>query len=425
MNKISVKLPYVYRINFNKGINRMLLLIIVILLAFSGTLMYGRINGNNFPSLKIYYLCMAFCLGSVLLWTREILLRSVIPPLILCFYMALHAVLSDTSTGDYAKKILIPYFCCLIFATELIEHKKTKQLMLAFSDLHCVIAAVSIFFWFFGSILDILPGRQAATYYWAEHDLRTFNYFYLYFENPIQAMEVGTKMIPRNTGIFMESPGYSAALAIALTIELLVRKQKSNLRITLLVATLITTLSTKGILFLLELAVLLWFFKMKEKRQLSLKKLIYVFILLCIAGIAIGIFLKLMNEKSDSGSYKIRMDDVQATLNTFLSRPLFGVGYNNTEPILARMRVARSNDGLSMGLLILLAQGGIHMLLFYLGAFILFYRRMVGNGLKKEAVITGVVLFTDLLISNHQFSARYIMIVSLGYAYGLQKMIKR
>ena len=418
-------LPFSVKFNVSKMVLKVLFLTVAILLTLSGTLMYSRLNGNYFPQTTLYYLFLLFCLASVFLWARHLSNRSVILSGLLSIYLLVHAVLSDTSASEYIKDIVFPFFCCLFFCSEVIEKKKTDYLLSTFSDLVCVFAGISLFCWIFGSLLDVLPGRSAGTYYWAKENFKTYHYYYLYFENPIQATQLGSNCIPRNTGIYMEAPGYSSVLSTAFLIELTARKPKNQYKIILLILTLLSTQSTKAFIFLLETAVFFVYFRINNYRHKQTK--IFLFISIFVAAVlgAGAIVYMLMVDKSETGSFAIRMDDIQATLKTFAEHPVFGSGYNNTDPIIEKMQYFGRYEGVSMGILVILAEGGLYLFVFYLVSYILFYQRMKKNGMKKEALLIGMILFTDLLISNIEFSARYILITSLGYAYGMQRIIKR
>lgn len=279
-------------------------------------------------------------------------------------------------------------------------------------------ATLSLLFWLFGSILDIIPGRTSKSYVWAGLTLKTYSYYGLYFENPIQSEQVlfGMNFL-RNTGVYTEAPGYAGVLLYAIVLEFVKGKERRNkARLIILLCTLVSTFSTKGILVLI-IVIMIDYITSKESTsriRWILKNVLSV--ILIIAGFIACNFI--IEDKSTTGSYMVRLDDVHASIKAWASSPIFGVGYNNLDEISRYFKVSRMTGsvGLSMGITALLAEGGLWHIVFDYGAFATAIKCKALKKYKHEIFIFSLMVFVNLLISNSGFSTLMIITLAFGYA---------
>ena len=210
--------------------------------------MYNNIVGlplkNGIIKLLIIFFCGLYYLISGFIWKRGILLTGSFICLLFLYYLATR----------YNLKQFLTYFGIFIslslFIQNVIKNEKLSFLLDSFSKIVTVIAGISIFFWLFGSILHFLPCRIVSYYWGRDYPYTSYNYFWLYFENPVQAMG----SIIRNTGIYTEAPGYVCRLAPAIGIELFYFSKKPNIkRLLVLFLTMLTTLSSKAFIILVYL----------------------------------------------------------------------------------------------------------------------------------------------------------------------------
>ena len=288
----------------------------------------------------------------------------------------------------------------------------------AYSNVMLTIAVISLVFWLFGSVLNIMPGRKEATYFWADQYRPSYTYYYLYFENPVQNRG---EPISRNLGLFPEAPGYASFLTYGMLIDAVRRNdlvntkaiRKNTHRLIIWFITLLSTGSSKGIIIVLEVLALKFLFKKSNRPWKQVLKSIAC-IILFFAVSAASIYV--IEGKLSTGSGSIRIDDLQAGLNTWKQHPLFGAGYMNGDAIRANWKLLRDNEGLSMGLAILLGYGGLFFLMFYLGAAVSAYRGDYFCYRKKEWILVFAVLFTNLFISNGAFELIWIFLIAASYA---------
>ena len=259
-----------------------------------------------------------------------------------------------------------------------------------------------------------LNGHQVF-YQWANAIRKTFTYNYLYYET--QRDIVNGVTVIRNTGIFIESPGYTSYLVYALLIELIYKKNKNLTRITILVLTMLSSTSTKGFLFLLELTILMYYFSKSGKGEIKQVIKIFGTIFLLIAVIYLAYVILL--QKSATSSFLIRQDDLFSALNVWKEHILFGIGYGKTENIINNFTVSRSNNGLSMGLTLLLAQGGLYMFFIYIFAFAAAYKSANRQAERNKILIVGIIALSDMFVSVVVYNTHIIFLITMAYAYAI------
>lgn len=386
------------------------------------TLPIGSIAGiYNVQHLLLALFCLIGCFfhGKMRIEHKSILVLS-----FLIVYLLFYLVVTESRPMVYLVKHVLIFTIFFLYCCTLIQNGKVGEFAKAFVNVVSVVACVSLFFWLFGSVLGIVPGSPTP-YNWAAAIRTSVNYFWLYFENRIQATEILGQTVIRNTGIYAEAPGFSGYLIIALAIALPAENEEYPLKQkVLLVVTMLTTLSTKGLIAVMILIALVYMFTHPVKSPSKfIEKLIFVVVLVMAASI--GTFL-LLKDKSTTGSYLIRMDDVRAAISTWKNHVMFGTGYNDSEEIIQNFTVSRSNNGLSMGLTLLLAQGGIYMVSFYALSFIAALRtsRHVNREMFMRVLIFGIMIVFNLLISSSQYSAATIFIIACGYAFACTAPIK-
>ena len=377
------------------------------------TLPLGSTTGiHNVTYILLALFCGIGCFyhGKMLIEHRPILVLS-----FLVVYLLFYLVVTGSRPVVYLTKHVLIFIIFFFYCSTLIKHGKVEEFAKAFVNVVSVVAAVSLFFWLFGSVLGLIKGVPTP-YIWAGNHT-TVNYYWLYFENRIQATQILGQTVIRNTGIYAEAPGYSGYLIMALAIALPGEKEKYPFKQkVLLVITMLSTLSTKGLIAVLLLIALTYLFTHPAKNSSKfIQKSIFAIIIVTAASI--GTYL-LLEDKSTTGSYLIRMDDVQAAISTWKKHVLFGAGYNEQEEIFQNFTFDRFK-GLSMGLTILLAEGGIYMVIFYFMSFIVALRAAmhINRVLFMRVLIFGIMIVFNLLISSFQFDVTTIFIIACGYAF--------
>ncbi len=342
---------------------------------------------------------------------------------VLLLLLLVYAAVTRYNIRSYFVSYVGVFLCLFVFAYFLYQNHEMKSFLRAFSNVMLAIALISLVCWVFGSILNVLPGRTALTYFWADHDRSTYTYFYVYFENATQ--NIGYDIV-RNVGVFTEAPGFSGFLTYGLIIELALRKdaekknKKQVFRILIYAVTLLSTGSTKGVLAVI-IAFLVEYFARNTKTPfgMGLKGFVGVFIVVVAAIIG----MRLLATKLATGPGIVRMDDMLAGIKTFIQNPIFGAGYNNSTAIIRNQLVSRSNTGLSMGLTVLLAFGGLWMFCIYAGAVIVSYRSSYFKKHRKTWFLICLVLLYNLFVSNSGFSDPYIFVIAAAYAMPVKRAL--
>ncbi|UJZ87816.1 hypothetical protein L3V65_01900 [Heyndrickxia coagulans] len=285
------------------------------------------------------------------------------------------------------------------------------NLLIKISNIMVLLSLISIVMWTLASVLGVLHSNNFVSIHWGI-DRYIKNYYYIYFET--QLTNIGSFPIYRNSGIFTEGPMYTLNLTLALIIELFIRNKVKLKNIIILFITILTTLTTTGIVMtvVIFLAKYLIPSKGREKKKLSFKP----FILPIVGILAIIIIQILLNSKSDSASYSIRLDDFVAAFKAWKENFIFGVGYNQDDPIVKYMSSFRSyNTGFSNSIMIVLAQGGIYLFIVYLIPF--FLSIIQSFKLRSpEIFMTSISIAILFITTSFPYTLMLITFVSLGYA---------
>ena len=282
-----------------------------------------------------------------------------------------------------------------------------------------IIGVISLFFWLFGSVLRVLPGRVETTYSFAKwQHLKTYTYYYLYFENPIQNQKLLGIDIPRNCGIFTEAPAYSGLLLYAYGIHVFGPKEMDKKKVLLLLITILSTQSTKALIILIMVFGIRFMFEGNENHSK-----VYVFIKTLVSilmiVVSIAVIESIMSDKMIANdSFIARVNHLNGGLKTWLQNPFFGAGFENDNAFFSNLNSGAGENGMSMGLTVLLAYGGIYLTLFYIFAiFVATKNRSVKGNLKNYCFFV-LMLLVNLFISNSAFGYPYLFFVASGYAAG-------
>ena len=171
--------------------------------------------------------CIFITLSGV---NRDKLKEMVIISLIFTLYMGIYAIFSINKNLIFWLTSVVVLF---IWQLELIQDKeKIPQILLCYKNLIFIIALISLFFWFFGSILKIIRPSGIVLSSWGAigNNLNIVPSFHnLYFET--QNFRTGIEIlngVQRNTAIFTEAPMAALNFSIALLIEFLDKHKSKN-----------------------------------------------------------------------------------------------------------------------------------------------------------------------------------------------------
>lgn len=295
-------------------------------------------------------------------------LNGMITTAALCAYMFIYYFYDQYIFGLYPKPVLrtilrMCLICLLCFAMRE-EHK--QKMYEALENIILVVAVVSLFFWVFGSLLGIIHsnGVEYTTWTISGTEVAINKYYNLYFETQVQNF-FGLKIM-RNSAIFTESPMSSFMFCYAMLVELFKKKQISYKKIALLIVAVMSTFSTTGYVIVIVALFIKYLFSKTHSKVTAVLRMAVIPVVL----IGLVLFIEqLLQNKFESSSGSVRIDDFIAGFKAWMDHPLMGNGYSNSAAILQYMSTSRMNNtGFSNSLLQILAYGGLYLLVPYVGA---------------------------------------------------------
>ena len=376
--------------------------------------MWKLVNHSVIGNIPVGILSGVLCLIQIVLEPRFLMpARKQIQLVFIGAALLFYILLTRYNIASFIKGYFAVFVCYYLYTNYLFTTKRILRFFKAFSNIICFISICSLFFWLFGSVLHIMPGRTGTTYYWASEDLPTYTYFHLYYENPIQN---AGQSIARNVGVFTEAPGYSSILTYALLIEFGIKNSDKSrtrwMRIGLLFCTMITSFSTKGIIAALLLFYLDFVLAKTSNKYIKLMKVVSS---ACLILVVAYVGFSLASARLNTGSGAMRIDDIQSEIKAWLESPLWGIGYENDEAIWKYQTVIRDSGGLSMGITVILAYGGILFLALYVIPVFITHKSPFFRKHKKIWILVIALLAYNLFISNCGYYNLFIFILAAGY----------
>lgn len=239
----------------------------------------------------------------------------------------------------------------MIYAASFRDKDEVMGVLEKFVQSMTLIALISLFFYIFASVFDVIQPTERITLAEWQFLPYTNSYGGVYFEP--QAISFLGYVGYRNCAIFCEAPMYAICLCFALSIEIFFLRTNKKICIVLLAA-ILTTYSTTAYFAV----ILIYIFKAFKhgKRSDSVVKTIGIPLLLIGAVIAAAVLLE---DKSGTDSYGVRFDHLIACFKVFERTFPFGSGFGNNAVIAA----AQYEQGMSVGLPYFIAEGGLAALL--------------------------------------------------------------
>lgn len=228
-----------------------------------------------------------------------------------------------------------------------------------------ILAGISLFFYFGGSILDIIPGRTISSFYWGG-DLNVNSYYDIYYESQGAIRLFNSTKFVRNCGLFCEAPMFGFLLAICFGYELLITENKSKAKLLILLITGITSTSSTCVVSMVVTVFFYLIIRLRDRRTNKYIRmlLLLLFPVICVVGIIVCYNILMAKMTIGSLSYGARIDDILVSLRVFLSSPLWGCGVRYYDSISNQLSmINRISYGMSNGLTVLLAQTGIALII--------------------------------------------------------------
>ncbi len=313
-------------------------------------------NCNTFIRLGLPILLGMICLRMGVVpahrWQRLVLLGV---------FLAVYVIATRYNGVRFVLYFFLPLMLLALYTGQVDEQGGCAGLLYKLGDIVCVITAVSLALFLLGTCLDVLPGESTTTYFWGDTNRTVTTYYHLYYE--AQRIDFLGHTLVRNCAIFPEAPGFAIYLVYATAVEVLLRPRPRLWRCGLYVLATVTTFSAKAIILVAAVFALKYILAPAAGVLALRLKLLLVPTALLLVG---GVFAVMMWDKMQTVSFFMRLDDVIACFKTWLTAPVFGTGYWNDASVIPHFAYPdRYNNGLSMGAMVALAQGGVYLTMLY------------------------------------------------------------
>lgn len=297
--------------------------------------------------------------------------------------------------------IMLPLF--FLINSIYVNKEIFSALLSKFVNVVVILAIFSLFFWIFGTLLNVVHPTSTVINQWSGGQLIN-SYYNLYFETQ-QMIFFGFRII-RNSGIFAESPIWGLILSIAYVIDFLILKFDKNSKRNIIILTMLSTISTTGII-IVGLAIL---YKIMTTSRWMTK------LLLLPVTLSLGLsLLLLLAEKSETVSANLRVDDYNIGFIVWKTSLWIGHGLNNgILAIQSHISTFTRNLGYSNTLFVILAQGGLLLFLIYFSPMILLLFKKNINLDFKFAIILFFILVTTIIFEG---TFLFLWILTLSYSY--------
>lgn len=303
------------------------LLFLSIFVVMNSGYMLQVCEGNTQTFIQYFTIIMLF----VFLFKDLIIhnkLNHINKSMLVCFFFIFFYLLSMIANGER----FIPYLnqIALIFSGYyLVEKFGINKVASTFVWGMFIISCISLLFLIWINLFGIPNAKLVSTNVSVN---QVYNY-HLFFYPKL----VGNSIV-RNQGVFWEPGLFASYILIALVFEILVSKKINIFRFTVLVITLLTTLSTAGILLLIPIFILLIERNVKKKRTKTIVLMILWIMLLLLLVFSNDLISWLVSVNSDLFGKLISNDITKITrlnvpflnLEIFKSHPVFGAGLAGT-----------------------------------------------------------------------------------------------
>lgn len=406
---------YQHRYVFN--LNNLLLAALeycwAILVVLNGNSVYHANAERNYQLLPLSVVMTVVLLVANLLFGRiRMKRRNFMVSAILCLYSLVYfAVMQDQmEAANFLYLFVIGLPCLFLLFAELHRKGKLMGLLYRVCNVVCVLAAMSLFFWVFGVVLDVIQPNMSTRINWGLFN-RIQGYWGLHFE--IQRDTTFNTLMYRNSGIFAEAPMLNLWTNIALAVELFLREKPSKWRIALLVVTILTTMSTTGIIFIALCIILKYIGGFRKMKPLT--KVFLIVVAMIAIPVMVCVIYEVMALKSDTQSYAMRMSDYIGGLKLWMDYPIFGSGYANLRSLLGYIYSPNGVLGFSNSIMGVLSTGGLWMTIPIYGAHIgTMFPKCTGSKSISRFSICYFYLFCTTA-----FFARYIAVVMVAFGWAV------
>lgn len=384
---------------------------------------YIILNGNSVfhaSSVKDYKLLETAVALTYVLLISNIALRQIRATrlnVIVMIIIMLHSTVylgvmqMKMNAGEFIKLFLLGAPALFLLFVELYRQDRLMKLMSRFVDVVCILAVISLVFWYLAVIAKTIEPNMYIPITWGNFTYAEGFYGFHY------AFQLDTTFFPnefiyRNSGIFAEAPMFNLWLDFSLAIEMFLREKTSKFRVILLIVTILTTMSVTGIIFVALCLVLSAMVHFKEMKRLN-KGLLMILGMVTIPALFI-VLVESLTLKGDTQSFEMRLSDYIGGIRLWIDYPLFGAGFGNLKALQPYVYTPDGAFGFSNSIMAVLSTGGAWMaVVYYVPYLAMLFPGVTGS--KKYSSFGWCMLF---LFCTTIFFARLIgvLVIMLGYA---------
>lgn len=381
------------------------------------------LNGNsvyNANALRDYHLLFWCVVATAGLLAVNILLRQARPTkaaIILAAVLAVHGLVyifvrhEQMTVKRFAYLFVLGLPLLVMTFSAMHRQGGLIKLFCRMVNVVCVLGVVSVFFWVFGVLLGWIQPNMQTEIKWG-HFTEIDGFFGIHFAFQQDTTFFKGQHLYRNSGIFAEAPMFNLWADLALAVELLLKEKPSKIKIAVLCVTIVTTLSTTGLIFI-ALCFGLWGL-LHLKKLGKLKpwcKWLLIGGLAVVALVAGYALYRLMAVKIQTVSFLMRLSDYVGAVVLWLKHPVFGSGFANLATLVGYVYSPNGTVGFSNSITGVLATGGLWMELVYL---IPHVGTMIPPFTKNKRVCLFAVCFFYLFFTT-AFFARYLAVVMIAF----------
>lgn len=383
---------------------------------------YVILNGNSVfhaSAKDLHLLEISVALTYALLLSNFMLRRlratrmNVVFMIIVLMYCTLYLSVMQTkmNAGIFIKLFVLAAPAMFLLFVELHRKGRLMVLMSRFVDLICILAVISLAFWYLGVIAKVIAPDMYIEINWGNFRYAE-GFFGIHYAFQLDTTFFPDAYIYRNSGIFAEAPMFNLWLDFALAIELFLKEKPSKFRVALLIVTILTTMSVTGILFIVLCMGLSALVRYRQMQRFN-KGMLMILALVAIPAATIVLIQSLIL-KGDTNSFEMRLSDYSAGARLWIEYPLFGAGFGNLKALQSYLYNPDGAFGFSNSIMAVLSTGGAWMaLLYYVPHIAMLFPSVTGS--KKYACFGVCMLF---LFCTTIFFARVIgvLVIMLGLA---------
>ena len=196
---------------------------------------------------NIIIIAIIILLSLLILYYNNVKFRLKLLMFILGYYIyisILYFLIVNQSKISFISRYMIIFPLLIIYFFE-IRKDGAIELLKKYSNVIVIISIISLFFYVFGSLLNVIDPTGKVTIQWG--NIKSINtYFFIHFD--IQIDKIFFIRLIRNTSIFTEAPMYALHLLIALFATLFYYKRINKFKISIILISIATSLSTTAIL---------------------------------------------------------------------------------------------------------------------------------------------------------------------------------